>query len=62
MKIGEGKFINKTVPTIIYLNSKKVNIQLAVFYNLEDFKWIGIDEKRIGKARMFGDVSRAFHK
>ena len=57
---AEGMFINKTVPTIIYINCTKIKIQLSIFYKREEFYWIGEDEKKIGGPILFGDTPRAF--
>ncbi len=61
-KKAEGRFINKTVPTIIYLNCTKIKIQLSIFYKREEFYWIGEDEKKIGMPVDFGDTPRALQQ
>lgn len=61
---SEGTLHTDKVQTNFYLNCTYVRIQLSIFYNRNEFLWIGKDESQASpfKPKWFGDIPRAVNK
>ena len=57
-----GNLYSKNVQTNTYLNCTYVRIQLSVFYNRNEFLWIGKDDSFLKLPKWFGDIPRAMNK
>ena len=61
---GEGSLHENKIVTNLYFNCTYVRIQLAIFYNRNEFLWIGKHESDIQDItpKWFGDTPRAVNK